>query len=108
MLALDPVVRRGRWSKSGLTENSVERVTIMAKQSKRNKKPTWSEMSPGRRVLVVVMGVVQMALAATAWRDLARRPASEVNGKKGVWAVIIAVNWIGPIAYFVKGRQAVA
>lgn len=83
----------------------------MAKQSKKlqlKKKPTWNEMSAGRKLLVVVMGVAQTALAATAWRDLAKRPASQVNGKKGVWAAIIAVNWIGPIAYFVKGRRATA
>lgn len=69
------------------------------------KQPSWSEMSAGKKAAVVSSGTVQMALAATAWRDLAKRPAERVNGKKGVWAAIIAVNWIGPIAYFLKGRQ---
>ena len=41
----------------------------------------------------------------TAWVDLARRPAKQVNGPKGMWAAIIAVSWVGPVAYFVKGRR---
>ena len=81
-----------------------KKLQLKKKELKKNKKPTWNEMSAGRKVMVVVVGMVQMALAATAWRDLAKRPASEVNGKKGVWAAIIAVNWVGPIAYFIKGR----
>ena len=75
----------------------------MSKQSK--KKMTWNDMSTGRKVVVLVVGTVQFALAVTAWRDLAKRPAEQVNGPKGMWAAIIAVNWIGPIAYFVRGRR---
>ena len=50
-------------------------------------------------------GAVQLVLAITAWRDLASRAADQINGPKGLWAAIIAVNWIGPIAYFIKGRR---
>ena len=65
----------------------------------------WSEMSAGQKAVVLVVGTVQLALAAAAWRDLATRPAEQVNGPKGLWTVIIAVNWIGPIAYFLRGRR---
>jgi hypothetical protein len=82
----------------------------MTKQSKKKlsqkKKLNWSEMSAGQKAGVVVMGAVQFALAATAWRDLATRSAERINGPKGMWAAIIAVNWVGPIAYFIKGRRA--
>jgi hypothetical protein len=54
---------------------------------------------------VIVAGVVQLSLATAAWVDLARRPAEQVNGSKGKWAAIIAINWIGPIAYFTRGRK---
>jgi len=50
--------------------------------------------------------MIQLALAVAAWVDLARRPADQVNGRKGLWAAVIAVNWVGPIAYFVKGRRS--
>ena len=76
----------------------------MTKNSK-SKQLKWTEMSTGRKAVVLVIGTVQLALAAVAWRDLATRPADQVNGPKGMWTVIIAVNWIGPIAYFVKGRR---
>jgi hypothetical protein len=65
----------------------------------------WAELSPGQRVAVLVVGSAQLALAVTAWTDLARRPAGQVNGRKGVWAAVIAVNWIGPLSYFRWGRR---
>ena len=70
------------------------------------KKLTWSDMTTGRKIAVTVVGAVQVALAAAAWADLAKREAAELTGPKGVWAGVIAVNWVGPIAYFVWGRRA--
>jgi hypothetical protein len=69
------------------------------------KKMNWAEMSPGRKAVAIVVGVVQFVFAAAAWRDLATRSADQVNGPKGLWTAIIAVNWIGPAAYFLKGRK---
>ena len=65
----------------------------------------WSELTVRQQTVVLVLGSVQLSLAATAWADLARRPAREVNGRKGVWAAVIAVNWIGPLAWFRWGRR---
>lgn len=70
------------------------------------KKRTWRDMSSGRRAGAAVLASIQLSLAVAAWTDLARRPASQVNGRKGVWAAVIAINYIGPIAYFVKGRRS--
>ena len=64
----------------------------------------WSDLSSRRQTGMVIGGLIQLALAATAWADLARRPADEVNGPKGLWAVLIAVNFVGPLSYFVFGR----
>lgn len=58
-----------------------------------------------RRAVLLVLAAVQLGLAATAWTDLARRGAAEVNGRKAVWAAVIAVNWVGPLAYFRWGRR---
>ena len=70
-----------------------------------NRKPSWSEISAGRKTAILAVGIAQIAIAAIAWRDLAARPADEINGRKGIWAAVIAIDWIGPIAYFVKGRR---
>ena len=48
---------------------------------------------------------VQLSLAAAAWTDLAKQPAVEVNGPKGLWAGVIAVNFVGPLAYLLRGRR---
>ena len=69
------------------------------------KKPQWKDMTPGQQTATLVAGSVQLSLAATAWTDLARTPAERVNGPKGVWAAVIGVNFIGPIAYFIWGRR---
>ncbi|WP_344370670.1 PLD nuclease N-terminal domain-containing protein [Agromyces tropicus] len=65
----------------------------------------WSDLSRGQQVRGIVGAVIQLALASAAWSDLARRPAEDVNGRKWVWAIAIAVNYVGPIAYFVFGRR---
>jgi Phospholipase_D-nuclease N-terminal len=66
---------------------------------------SWSELSPAQQTAVLVLGSLQLSLAATAWVDLARRPASQVNGPKALWTAVIAVNWVGPIAWFRWGRR---
>ena len=67
-------------------------------------KKSWSDMSPTQRRAAGVLGAAQVALAVAAWTDLARRPAAQVRGPKIAWAAIIAVNFVGPIAYFARGR----
>ena len=65
----------------------------------------WEDLGRGQQAAVLVLGSIQVSLAATAWADLARRPASQVNGSKGMWAAIIAVNFVGPLAYWRWGRR---
>jgi hypothetical protein len=64
----------------------------------------WSELSERQQTAILVAASVQLSLAATAWADLATRPAELVNGRKAVWAAIIGVNFVGPITYFARGR----
>jgi len=70
-------------------------------------KRRWSDLTKGQKVAVLVLGSVQLSLAAAAWADLATRPASKVNGKKAMWAPVIAVNFFGPLAYLRWGRRSV-
>jgi hypothetical protein len=65
----------------------------------------WREMSRPARLAVVIAGAVQISLSFAAWVDLARRPADQVRGTKRVWAAAILVNFVGPIAYFARGRR---
>jgi hypothetical protein len=65
----------------------------------------WRDLSPRQQAAVLTLASVQLSMAATAWVDLARRPASQVRGRKSVWAAVIAVNFVGPILYFSLGRR---
>jgi len=48
--------------------------------------------------------IIQLGLMIAALIDLIRR--SQTRGPKWVWVlVIVLVNYIGPIIYFVAGRQ---
>jgi hypothetical protein len=48
--------------------------------------------------------LLQLALMTVALIDLIRRPAT--NGPKWLWVlVIILINMIGPIIYFLAGRR---
>ena len=70
------------------------------------RKTHWKDLNSKRKKLVVLVSLAQVALTAAAYRDLAKRPAEEVDGPKFVWGIALLVNWIGPIAYFAKGRKA--
>ena len=65
----------------------------------------WSDLDTKQRVGMVVSGAIQLVLAITAWRDLAKRKPKKVNGPKGVWAAVIGINFVGPISYFIFGRK---
>jgi len=65
----------------------------------------WSDLTPAQQTGILVMASVQISLAATAWVDLARRPADQVRGSKLAWTAAIAVNFVGPISYFAFGRR---
>jgi len=71
-------------------------------------KKRWADLSPRERAVILALGSVQLSLAATAWTDLARRDRDQVNGSKGKWAAIIAVNFLGPLSYFRWGRRTSA
>ena len=65
----------------------------------------WNELSGGQQAAVLTLASVQLSLAATAWADLATRPAAQVNGSKMRWAFVIAINFFGPLAWFRWGRR---
>ena len=66
-------------------------------------KRKWKDLSQRQRALVLVAASIQLSLAATAFTDLARRPAEQVRGRKIAWVPVIMLNTIGPIIYFVFG-----
>lgn len=69
------------------------------------RKRSWSDLSTGQQMALAGAAAVQIGLAVVAWTDLARRPAEQVHGPKLAWAAVIAVNFVGPISYFVWGRE---
>ena len=44
----------------------------------------WNELSEAQKAATVMAAAVQIALAAAAWTDLARRPTEQVRGPKAV------------------------
>lgn len=65
----------------------------------------WSELPTSRKVGIMLMTIAQFTLLAFALADIRKRPAEQINGSKKVWTAIAFINWIGPIAYFLKGRK---
>ena len=64
----------------------------------------WRDHTPAQRAGLVALGALEVGLAAAAWADLARRDQAEVRGRRLVWALVIAINIVGPLAYFRWGR----
>ena len=63
----------------------------------------FAQIKPFIPFLIPVL-IIQLALIVVALLDLVRR--EKTRGPKWVWAIVILfVNYIGPILYFVIGRQ---
>ncbi len=68
-------------------------------------KVRWHDLTSEQKTAVVVAASIELTMAVTAWVNLARRPSDQVRGPKALWAGIIAINGVGPIAYFIAGRR---
>jgi hypothetical protein len=53
----------------------------------------------------MLLGTLQLILLVAALIDIHRRNADAINGSKRVWRLVVFINFIGPIAYFVFGRK---
>lgn len=73
-------------------------------RNRRNRRQ-WRDLTPAQQALVKAAATVQFGLAAAAWTDLARRAPGQVRAPKWRWAALIAVNYVGPIAYFRWSRR---
>ena len=64
-------------------------------------------MSTGQILLLILpILVIELALILLAIRDLLRADRRVHGGNKAVWAlVILLVSLLGPILYFVVGRE---
>ncbi len=68
-------------------------------------KVRWADMSWSRKAGVAVLAATQIGLLVSALWDLAHRSADEIRGDRRVWAGLVFINWIGPLAYFMVGRK---
>ncbi len=70
-----------------------------------SRKKTLSELTAGQKKGLGILSSIQFLLAGAALVDIWRRPGSEIRGPKAAWSAACAVNFIGPISYFVFGRR---
>lgn len=68
-------------------------------------KKKWSELSGPQQGFTVVVSTVELALTVIALVDLMKRPPEQVRGPKGLWAVGVFIQPVGPIAYLAWGRH---
>ena len=69
------------------------------------KKMSWADLSEGQKIGLVVLAAIQIGLLAAALWDLIHRSPDEVRGDRRIWAGVVFINWIGPLAYFTIGRK---
>jgi hypothetical protein len=65
----------------------------------------WADMSPAQKTVMLTLISVEVSLTATALVDLVRRPADQIHGRKGVWAMALFVQPVGPVAYLWTHRK---
>lgn len=68
----------------------------------------WSDLPPRTRKFLIIGVAAEGALKVAALIDLKRRPASQVRGKRWLWALVVTtVSSAGilPVSYFLFGRR---
>ena len=68
----------------------------------------WGALSQRTRILLITAAAADGALRVAALIDIQRRPASQIRGRKGMWAAAVAVvssAGVVPVSYFVFGRR---
>lgn len=64
----------------------------------------WQDLTPAQRGAIVVLAAAELAATTAAAVDLARREPAQVRGSKWLWAPVLIVQPVGPLAYFAFGR----
>jgi hypothetical protein len=57
-----------------------------------------------KRILAVAL-VLHVIILTFTWRDLSRRPAAAVRGKKAFWRLASLLNTSGSVTYWLFGRR---
>jgi hypothetical protein len=65
----------------------------------------WAQLSVTQRRLLVAAAAAELSLKIAALIDIQRRAASQIRGPKAMWRAAMAVNLLGPVAYFTVGRK---
>ena len=68
----------------------------------------WSDLSKRTRILLITVAVADGSLGVAALIDIQRRPASQIRGRKGMWAAAVALvssAGVVPVSYFVFGQR---
>ena len=65
-------------------------------------------MTKPQKVAATIAGIIQFLLLAAAQIDITQRSEAQINGSKLFWRVVVLVNFLGPIAYFLFGRKRTA
>lgn len=57
------------------------------------------------KILLAVLGLVEIGLVGAAHWDISHRDSSELRGSKAKWRAISLISFVGPIWYFTRGRS---
>lgn len=63
------------------------------------------DLTPSERKGLGIATAIQFLLAGAALVDIWRRPQAQVRGSRGWWSAACAVNFVGPLSWFVFGRK---
>jgi hypothetical protein len=77
-------------------------------KNRQRKHRQWKDIPARQKRRMASIGIVNVALTGFALWDLSHRPASQVKGKKFVWALVSFVQPVGPVIYLLFGRKRLA
>src|SRR5437764_1426691 len=66
---------------------------------KHGQKREWKNVTPHQKGRIAIIGLIELVLTSIALWDLSHRPATQVKGKKWVWAIVSCVQPFGAVIY---------
>ena len=68
------------------------------------KRKRFKDLSPAGRLWASALIAISLGLVITAERDIQRRAAAQVRGRKSIWH-LLCLNALGAASYFWWGRR---
>lgn len=65
----------------------------------------WSDLDKQAQAVIIGLGVYEVIEKLVTWHFIYHTPKERTRGSKWMWIALSFFNFVGPAAYFLRGRR---